>query len=240
MSSGLRLRGVSASWTGATVDLAPLDLDIPPGTRLAVVGSNGSGKSTLLAVLARQLEPVTGSYTIAGVDAGELTLETARASFAIVDDEPHIFAATLRANLALAAPGANDAQLGSALRAAGLGDWFAGLPEGLDTLLGSGGRGISGGERARLALARALASGRPVILLDEPLAHLDHATATGILRDVTNVGGDRTIVMVSHRPEGLDLFDDVLDLSPLAPDASLDTATNVARRHSLQSAPQEH
>lgn len=213
----LRLRGVGASWTGTTQDLAPIDLDIEPGRHIAIIGANGSGKSTLLAVLARHLDPAGGSYTIDGVDVREMGLADARSYFAIVDDEPHVFSSTLRANLAFAAPDpgdVEDAALVAALDRAGLGELFTGLPDGLDTRLGEGGRGLSGGERARLGLARAVVSRRPVLLLDEPLAHLDHATANGIMQDLSGVGQGSTLVMVSHRPEGLEFFDLVLDLTP--------------------------
>lgn len=210
----LRVEEVTASWTGARTDLPATSLDLPPGRRVAVVGANGSGKSTLLAVLARHLDPTGGRFTIDGVDARELDLDASRALLAVVDDEPHVFASTLRANLLVAAPEADDAALTAALVGAGLGPWLTGLADGLDTRLGTGGRGISGGERARLGLARALVSDRPVILLDEPVAHLDHATATAILADLTDATTGRTVVMVSHRPEGMAGFDEVLDLTP--------------------------
>jgi ATP-binding cassette subfamily C protein CydC/ATP-binding cassette subfamily C protein CydCD len=247
----LRLSGVSAAWlpepsrtgrihpraadpaaTDTTVtdpsatDLAPLDLDLPPGRRVAVVGANGSGKSTLVAVLARQLDPAGGRYTVDGRDIRDLSLADVRELFAILDDEPHVFATTLRENLRLAAgatstgdtapdnaaPG--DDALAEALRRAGLGAWLEGLPDGLDTRLGTGGRGISGGERARLGLARALLSGRPVLLLDEPVAHLDHATATAVLADLAASASNHTVVMVTHRPEGLEHFHKAIDLTP--------------------------
>ncbi len=209
----LVLRGVSASWSGGRIDLLPIDLDLPPGRRIAVVGANGSGKSTLLAVLARQLDPVAGDYRISGVTAHDLDLATARALMAVVDDEPHVFAGTVRANLLLARPDATDDDVRAALAEAGLRSWLAGLPQALDTPLGTGHRGVSGGERARLGLARALLSGRPVVLLDEPVAQLDHATATAVLHDLMVATRGRTVVMVTHRPEGLDAFDAVLELS---------------------------
>lgn len=210
----LTLRGVSASWTEGSRQLPTMDLDLQPGRRVAVVGANGSGKSTLLAVLARHLDPAEGTYAVDGVDVRDVALADLRARFAVVDDEPHIFASTLRENLRLARPGAGDEALTDALDRAGLGTWRRGLAEGLDTRLGTDGRGVSGGERARLGLARALLSQRPVILLDEPVAHLDHATAMAVLDDVMSSTTDRTVVMVSHRPEGLAGFDDVIDLTP--------------------------
>lgn len=209
----LTLEAVTASWTGTRTDLGPTDLDLPPGRSLAVVGANGSGKSTLLAVLARHLAPSSGRYVVGGSDVVDRSLAQVRAAIAVVDDEPHIFAGTLRDNLVLAAPEVSDEELDNALRRAGLAAWVDSLPEGMDTRLGTGARGVSGGERARLGLARALASARPVILLDEPVAHLDHATALAVLADVTSATGGRTVVMATHRPEGLDNFDEVRDLS---------------------------
>ena len=218
----LALSRVGASWTpaptGATaypdsaeptrtegerLHLAPLDLRLSPGDRVALTGPNGAGKSTALAVLARHLDPATGTYAHDGTDVLHLDLEQTRARLAVVDDEPHAFAGSVRANLVLAAPDADDDQLVAALDAVDLGHWFDTLPEGLDTML----TGLSGGERARLSIARALVSGRPVVLLDEPTAHLDDATAERALAGLMSAGGgaERTFVMVSHRagdPDG--------------------------------------
>ncbi|WP_353952135.1 thiol reductant ABC exporter subunit CydC [Knoellia sp. S7-12] len=209
----LRLKGVTAGWVEGRVDVGPVDLDLPPGHRVGVVGANGSGKSTLLAVLARALDPASGRYLVDGHDVTELDAAAVRDLLAVVDDEPHLFAADVRANLVLAQPDASDSNLVAALRVSGLGSWFDRLPHGLDTRLGSGGRGVSGGERARLALARAVLSRRPVVLLDEPVAHLDHATATSVMRDVWAATSGRTVVVVSHRHEGLDAVDELLDLT---------------------------
>jgi thiol reductant ABC exporter CydC subunit len=213
------LDAVTASWTGATPQLAPTDLRLEPGRHVAVVGPNGSGKSTLLAVLARALDPTGGRHTVDGIDVRELTVSDVRRDVAVVDDEPHVFATTLRENLRLSRPDADDALLETALRRAGLGEWSAHLPEGLDTRLGTGGRGVSGGERTRLGVARAVLAERPVVLLDEPTAHLDHPTATAVLDDVLDATADRTVVLVSHRPEALERFDAVLDLTAPLPSA---------------------
>jgi ATP-binding cassette subfamily C protein CydC len=206
------LDGVAASWTGTGEQLAPTDLTLEPGQRVAVVGPNGSGKSTLLAVLARHLDASRGQHTVDGVDVRDLSLEEVRRHVAVVDDEPHVFAASVAANLRLAAPEASEDGIRTALDRAGLGPWLHALPEGLETRLGNGGRGVSGGERTRLGVARALLADRPLVLLDEPTAHLDHATASAVLDDVLDATDDRAVVLVSHRPEATDRFHVLLDL----------------------------
>jgi ATP-binding cassette, subfamily C, bacterial CydC len=204
---------MTAAWSGTVPQVGPLDLRIQPGTRLAITGPNGCGKSTLLAVLARSLDPASGSYRLGDQDAVSLKLAPARQIFAVLDDEPHLFASTLRANLELARPGSADPDLVKALDRAGLAQWLAELDQGLDTVIGTGGRGVSGGERARLGLARALLSKRPVLLLDEPVAHLDRATAEEVMGDLTRSATGQSVIMVTHRRDGLAGFDHVIDLS---------------------------
>ena len=214
------LDGVAASWTGTGDQFAPTDLALEPGQRVAVVGPNGSGKSTLLAVLARHLDPSRGRHTVDGVDVRDLPLDEVRRHVAVVDDEPHVFASSVAANLRLAAPEASDDGIRTALGRAGLGAWVDALPEGLETRLGTGGRGVSGGERTRLGVARVILADRPLVLLDEPTAHLDHATATAVLDDVLDATDDRAVVLVSHRPESAERFHRVLDLGVASKAAS--------------------
>ncbi|AKT50603.1 thiol reductant ABC exporter subunit CydC [Arsenicicoccus sp. oral taxon 190] len=203
---------VTARWTSGRAVVGPVTAALEPGESVLVTGPNGSGKSTLLAVLATHLDPASGRYALGGVDSRDVSVASLRARVAVLDDEPHVFASTVRENLRLARPAATDDDLVAALRRAGLDAWLTGLPDGLDTMLGTGHRGVSGGERARLGLARALLSGRPVLLLDEPVAHLDHATATAVLGDLLASRGDRTLVMVSHREDGVAGFDRELRL----------------------------
>jgi len=213
MPPGITLSAVTAAWTGSTAQVGPVDLQILPRTRLAITGPNGCGKSTLLALLARALDPTGGTYWLDDQDAMALDLGQARNTFAVLDDEPHLFASTLRANLGLARPGAPDPDLTDALERSGMGPWLNELEAGLDTIIGTGGRGVSGGEKARLGLARALLSQRPVLLLDEPVAHLDHATADAVMGDLTRSANGQSVIMVSHRRDGLAGFDRVIDLS---------------------------
>lgn len=176
----------------ATPDLAATDLVLAPGDRVVLTGPNGIGKSTLLAVLARHLDPSAGTYHHDGVEVRDLPLADVRSRLAIADDEPHAFSSTVRANLLLARPQADDRDLVGALHHADLGVWLSRLPHGLDTRL----TGLSGGERTRLSLARGILSGRPVLLLDEPTAHLDEVTARRVLERLGTTG--QSAVMVSH------------------------------------------
>ncbi|MGC0250597.1 thiol reductant ABC exporter subunit CydC [Pseudactinotalea sp. Z1748] len=205
----LALNRLSARWSNDPLRppaLTGLDLKLPPGARVQLTGANGSGKSTALAVLARHLDPSAGRYLLGTASTTDLQTEQVRALLAVVDDEPHAFAGPLRANLALARPEADDEELVAALVAAHLSDWYATLPHGLDTTIG----GLSGGERARLALARAVLSRRPVVLLDEPAAHLDEFTAQTTLRSMLEaLMPGTTIVLVSHRRVPGAHFDEV-------------------------------
>ncbi|WP_409484394.1 thiol reductant ABC exporter subunit CydC [Arsenicicoccus dermatophilus] len=208
----IALQDVSARWTPDRDAVGPVTTEIAPGEAVLVTGPNGSGKSTLLAVLAAHLDPASGRVLVDGASSRDLRVDSLRGQVALLDDEPHVFASTVRENLRLARPDADDDALRRALTRAGLGPWLDGLPDGLDTMLGSGHRGVSGGERARLALARAIVSERPVMLLDEPVAHLDHATATAVLDDLLVARAGRTVVMVSHREDGVAGFDRELRL----------------------------
>jgi ATP-binding cassette subfamily C protein CydCD len=132
--------------------------------------------------------------------------------FALAGQDAHLFNATIRANLLLARPGATESELQDALRHARLDGWAASLPDGLDTLVGEEGAELSGGQRQRLTVARALLADAPVLVLDEPTAHLDPDTARALVEDVLNAARDRSVLLITHRPEGLDLVDEVVEL----------------------------
>jgi ATP-binding cassette subfamily C protein CydCD len=124
-----------------------------------------------------------------------------------------VFDSTIRENLRLARPQASDAELHDALAKAHLAAWVATLPDGLDTLVGEDGRRLSGGQRQRLVVARALLADAPVLLLDEPTAHLDPPTAESLVRDVLDAADGKSVLLITHRPEGLDLVDRVVTLA---------------------------
>ena len=151
-------------------------------------------------------------------DLRDLPLRQVRATVGVLGDDPHVFASTLRENLRLARPTASDGEIESALGSVALATWYAALPHGLDTWLGDGGLGLSGGERARLGLARLVLSGHPVWVLDEPTAHLDTPLAQRLAEVVLSregAGAERSVVWITHTTVGLDLVDEVLTLHPL-------------------------
>jgi ATP-binding cassette subfamily C protein CydCD len=201
----LEIDGLAAGWPGGADVLRGLSAraDTGPGW-LVVRGPSGAGKSTFLAVLMASLRPRAGGYTANGVPTQQLAGDDLRARMAWLPQEAHVFASSIRANLALAAPRGEltgpdgDARMHVALTAPGLGGLLATLPDGLDTPVGAAGTSLSGGERRRLAAARALLAERDVVLLDEPTAHLDRPTADALVRDLRAALAGRVVVCVTH------------------------------------------
>ncbi|WP_443067736.1 thiol reductant ABC exporter subunit CydD [Streptomyces sp. NBC_01351] len=209
----LRLTGLAARHPGQDRDaLRGLDLTLEAGRRIAVVGPSGSGKTTLAQVLLRFLDPLEGTYTLGGSDARTLDGDDVRALVGLCAQDAHIFDSSVRENLRLARTGASEEELRAALAAARLLEWADSLPDGLDTLVGEHGERISGGQRQRLALARALLADFPVLVLDEPAEHLDLATADALTADLLAATEGRTTVLITHRLAGLEAVDEVLVL----------------------------
>jgi thiol reductant ABC exporter CydC subunit len=194
----------------AVLDGASLRLE--PGCRVALVGESGAGKTTVTNLLLRFLDPEQGRGTIGGRDLRELRQEDVRRAIAVAGQDAHLFSTSIRENVRLARPDADDAELERVLRLVGVWDWIATLPDRLDTLVGEQGRALSGGERQRLCVARALLAGPQLLVLDEPTAHLDPPAAEALVRDVFAAAGDTSVLLITHRPEGLELVDEVLEL----------------------------
>ncbi|RST08430.1 thiol reductant ABC exporter subunit CydD [Streptomyces sp. WAC07149] len=209
----LRLTGLAARHGEQERDAVHgLDLTLEAGRRIAVVGPSGSGKTTLAQVLLRFLDPREGAYTLGGTDVRALDGDDVRRIVGLCAQDAHLFDSSVRENLRLARTGASEEELREALAAARLLEWADGLPDGLDTLVGEHGERISGGQRQRLALARALLADFPVLVLDEPAEHLDLATADALTADLLAATEGRTTVLITHRLAGLAAVDEVLVL----------------------------
>ncbi|WP_316522057.1 thiol reductant ABC exporter subunit CydD [Kitasatospora brasiliensis] len=214
------VRGLTVRHPGQRTDaLAGVDLDLVAGRRIAVVGPSGSGKTTLAQALLRFLEPSAGTVRFAdgcpqAVDSRDLAGEDVRRVIGLCAQDAHVFDSSLRENLRLARPGAGEDELRAALAAARLLEWTEGLPDGLDTMVGEHGARLSGGQRRRLALARALLADFPVLVLDEPAEHLDLPTADALTADLLTATEGRGTVLITHRLAGLDdtTVDEVLVL----------------------------
>ncbi|HEX3333223.1 MAG TPA: thiol reductant ABC exporter subunit CydC [Acidimicrobiales bacterium] len=181
--------------------LDDVSLRLPAGGRVAVTGSSGAGKSSLVTALLRFWPLESGTLDVGGADVAGLAQREVRAACSLADQRAQLFAGTLRANLTLARPDAGDDEIERALAAAQLRGWVAALPGGLDTPVGEDGMALSGGERRRVAVARALLAAGPVLLLDEPTSGLDPALADRLLGAVFEAAGERSVLLVTHRAD---------------------------------------
>jgi thiol reductant ABC exporter CydC subunit len=192
--------------------LERVSLRLEAGERVALIGPSGAGKTTVVNLLLRFLDPEEGRVTLDGRDIRQYRQDDVRRMFAVAGQEAHLFSASIRDNVRLGQPEASDPEIVRALRRARIWDWVASLPDRLGTLVGEEGSELSGGQRQRIVLARALLSEAPVLVLDEPTAHLDPGTASRLMDDVFAAVGGHTVLLITHRSEGLDLVDRVIAL----------------------------
>lgn len=197
--AALVLRGVRFAYDGGPTVLDSVSLSVPKGQRVAVIGRSGAGKSTLLDLVRGAASPSAGTVCVAG-------------SVGIVEQAPYVFRKSLRENLLLADPAADDDALARALAAVGLDGLLASLPQGLDTPMAEGGITLSGGERHRLALARILLADYDIVLLDEPYRGLDSVTEREVSRVMLGALAGKTIVVVTHNLQDIQAYDRVLIL----------------------------
>jgi ATP-binding cassette, subfamily C, bacterial CydC len=207
------LGGVTFYYQGALRPaLDRIDLHIPAGRKLAVMGDTGAGKSTLLYLLARFEDPREGDIRLAGHPLANFAEADLRRAVCIIDQRSHIFSGTIGENLMLARPDANEEVLWNALDVVRLRDFVHNLPKGLDTWVGEAGRLLSGGQAKRLAVARLLLSEAPIWVLDEPTEGLDADTADAVMQTLLARGKDKTVIVVTHRIEAVRWFDEVVTL----------------------------
>ncbi|WP_082748261.1 thiol reductant ABC exporter subunit CydC, partial [Nocardioides jensenii] len=209
----LRLEDAAIGWNRTVDAVTGISLHLTPGRHIGVTGPSGSGKSTLALALLKLLPVIRGRHDLGPTPVADLAGDDVRRVVGLLDDDPYLFGSTLAENVRLARPEAEDAEVDAALRAAHLGAWVDGLPHGLQTRIGDGGVEVSGGERARIGLARSVLADRDVLVLDEPTAHLDAATARAVADDLLAASCGRSLVWITHDSVGLDAMDEVLDLA---------------------------
>jgi thiol reductant ABC exporter CydD subunit len=197
----IALRSVTLRYPGRDRPaLDTIDLTIRPGERIILTGPTGAGKSSLLALLLGFAVPAAGAMTAGGTDLAQIPPDRWLAQIAWVPQHPHLFAVTVADNIALGQPGARRQDIEAAARLAGADDFIRRLHRGYDTVLAEGARGLSAGQRQKIALARAFLRRAPLLLLDEPTAHLDPAAADRITAVIRTQMTDRTVVLITHQP----------------------------------------
>ena len=195
----VRFRAVTFSYRPEHKVLRDFSLEVPPGMKVAIVGESGSGKSTVISLLLRLYDPQEGTVSIDGIDIRRLTLSSLRAQLATVLQDSYIFDATVRENIAMARPGATDEEITGAARAAEAHDFIEELPQGYETQLGEAGATLSGGQKRRLAIARAILRNAPVVVLDEPTAGLDAASERRVVEALDRLTVGKTTIVVTHQ-----------------------------------------
>lgn len=203
------LRDVSFSY-GREAVLQHVDLSIEKGSRIAIVGRSGCGKSTLLSLVPMLLPGYEGDVRVLGMDAREWDLDVLRLQFAVVPQEPHLFAGSAMQNIRLGRPGATDEEVIDAARAAAAHEFIDQMPGGYHRQLGDRGIALSQGERQRICVARALLRDAPILLLDEPTTALDEKTESTVLASLWGQPRGHTVVMVSHRPSAIAAADEIM------------------------------
>ncbi len=211
--NAIRFERVTFAYPDRPPVLQDFSLEIPAGARIALLGPSGAGKSTVAALALRVAAPQSGRVTLGGVDLRQLAAADLHARFAWLSQSTTLFEDTIRANLLLGRPDATDEALWQALAQAGIDDIVRLLPEGIDTWLGAGGAGLSGGQARRVALARALLSRAPILILDEPATGLDAAVERAFYTTLNEVADGRTIVLIVHRLTGVERLDRIWRLS---------------------------
>ena len=209
----LEIRGLTFTYEpGRRPVLEDIDLTVPAGSTVAIVGPSGSGKSTLVNLLLRFFDYEQGQIRIGGRELHELRADDTRRLLGVVTQRVDLFDATIRDNLALADPDVTDATIEAACRMAQLDDFVASLPDGYDTRIGEDGHRLSGGERRRLAIARAIVKDAPVLILDEATADLDVATERRLAESLRPFLAGRTTLVIAHRPAFVEAADAVVEL----------------------------
>ena len=198
---------------GDEVILQGIDLDLPLGKKVGIIGRSGAGKTTLAHLLLRFWDPTSGQILLNGQDIRQYNSDDVRKQITLVSQDTYLFNTSIRENLRLARYNATDEQIEKACAIAGIADFIQSLPKKYDTIIGERGMQVSGGERQRLSIARAVLKDAPVWILDEPTSSLDPATERQIVEMLAGVTKGKTVLWISHRPAGLELMDEIVFLA---------------------------
>ena len=235
--SVIEARDLAIGWPGGPTLATGISLTLRPGSSLAIVGASGIGKTTLLATLTGVIPPKSGQALINGVPAWGAERHQVAAHITMTAEDAHVFATTIFENLRVARASLTRDEATDLLARAGLKEWIASLPEGIDTLVGSGGTTVSGGERRRLLMARALAAPAPIMAIDEASEHLDAATADTLMDTLLAPSPTRATLVVTHRLSALDQADHVLVLAATQPGACAHVAAQGTHSDVLRALP---
>jgi len=208
----VRFEGVSFEYLPGRTVLDGIDLDLAPGRRVALIGHTGSGKTTLTALVPRFYDATTGRVTIDGVDVREVTLTSLRRAIGVISQDPFLFSATVRENIAFGAPDLPPEEVERASRLAQAHEFVERLPQGYDTVIGERGITLSGGQRQRIAIARALAVDPRVLILDDATASVDATTEARIRGGLREAMRNRTTIIIAHRLSTIALADEIVVL----------------------------
>ena len=208
----VELRGVSFAYGDGPPVLRDVTLDVPPGRTVAIVGPTGSGKTTLVAMLPRLYDPDGGTVTVDGMDLREVDLESLRSEVGLVSDDPFLFSASIRENIAYARQDATDEEVEAAAQRAGIHEFIAGLPDGYATRVGERGMTLSGGQRQRVAIARAIIKDPRILILDDATSSVDATTEAAIKSALRELMRDRTTFVIAHRLSTIALADEIVVL----------------------------
>jgi len=227
----VELRGVTVTYEGTREPaLRDIDLDVPAGTTIALVGTTASGKTTLVSLIPRLYDPTAGRVLVDGADVREVQLDSLRHATALVTDDPFLFSASVHENVAYARPDASRADVEEAARRAQADEFIAALPDGYDTLIGERGLTLSGGQRQRLAIARAILADPRILILDDATSSVDASTEQEIKGALREVMRGRTTFVIAHRLSTIALADEiaVLERGRLAARGSHDELVEVS------------
>lgn len=210
LNTTLSVQGAVVTATSGERILGPIDLSVRPGARIGIVGETGAGKTTLAHVMCRFRDPDEGVVTLGGVDVRDVDPDELRAVLGYEDDRAFLFRGSIVGNVRIGDRDATNDDVRATLDRVGFGDWIDELPDGLDYDVGESGEAVSGGQRRRLALARALLADFPILVLDEPISGLDPVTAEAVMADLVDAARERSLLLITHRPVGLDRMDEII------------------------------